>query len=167
MSVRYLVKIHCYHGDYSARVPDLPGCVAAADSIEEVKDLIAEAIGMHLEFMRESGERIPAPRQSIRFAIDESSAEELLTWVEVKAPAPSSPRRKMRDESAKLDVDTPLPCPECGVEALVRFQGDCTLLDGTLIRNLARFHCESCGADVFDRAAMREIRRQRGTKIGT
>jgi hypothetical protein len=34
-----------------------------------------------------------------------------------------------------------------------------------LIKNLARFHCTNCGADVFDRSAMREIRRQRGKKV--
>jgi YgiT-type zinc finger domain-containing protein len=59
----------------------------------------------------------------------------------------------------------PLPCPECGAEALVRVQGDCTLLDGTVVRNLSRYHCSNCGADVFDRAAMREIRKQRGKKV--
>jgi predicted RNase H-like HicB family nuclease len=85
--MRFLVKIHRFEGDYSATVPDLPGCVAAADSIKEVKELIAKPVALHLELMRNSGEQIPSPRNSIRFEIDESSDEEFCTWVEVKTRA--------------------------------------------------------------------------------
>jgi len=42
-------------------VPDLPGCVAASDSRGEVEQLIAEAIGAHMESLREHGEPVPAP----------------------------------------------------------------------------------------------------------
>lgn len=48
--------------------------------------MIAEAIEMHLEMMHQSGELIPAPTQRIEFAVDDSSAEELCTWVEVDVP---------------------------------------------------------------------------------
>jgi predicted RNase H-like HicB family nuclease len=84
--MRFLVRIYRFAGDYSAMVPDLPGCVAAADTIEEVRELIAQAITMHLETMRESRVRIAAPRQSMEFAIDESSEEEFCTWVEARLP---------------------------------------------------------------------------------
>ncbi len=48
-------------GSFSAYVPDLPGCVACGDSQDEVKSLIREAIGMHLESLRQHGETIPTP----------------------------------------------------------------------------------------------------------
>ena len=46
---------------YSAYVPDLPGCVAAGSTQEEVRSLMEEAIEMHLETMREDGDPIPEP----------------------------------------------------------------------------------------------------------
>jgi predicted RNase H-like HicB family nuclease len=46
---------------FSAYVPDLPGCVAAGKSLEEARDLIAEAIAMHIEGMRQDGEPVPEP----------------------------------------------------------------------------------------------------------
>ena len=48
-------------GSYSAYVPDLPGCVACGDTADEVRQLIQEAIPLHLELMREQGEPIPVP----------------------------------------------------------------------------------------------------------
>jgi predicted RNA-binding Zn-ribbon protein involved in translation (DUF1610 family) len=74
----------------------------------------------------------------------------------------SSPRKKAPASATTLDpVATVLPCPECGEESLRQIQGDCTLLDGTVVQGLVRYHCTSCNADLFDRAAMREIRKQR------
>ena len=46
---------------WSAYVPDLHGCVAAGDTREEVKGLVREAIGLHIEALREDGEPVPAP----------------------------------------------------------------------------------------------------------
>ena len=46
---------------WGAYVPDLPGCVAAAESEAEVKQLIQEAIEFHLEDLADSGAEIPAP----------------------------------------------------------------------------------------------------------
>jgi predicted RNase H-like HicB family nuclease len=46
---------------YGAYVPDLPGCVAVAETREEVEQLIKGAIEMHLKGMREDGEPIPEP----------------------------------------------------------------------------------------------------------
>ena len=48
-------------GGYGAYVPDLPGCVAVGDSLDEVRTLIREAIEMHLSGMREDGATIPPP----------------------------------------------------------------------------------------------------------
>jgi predicted RNase H-like HicB family nuclease len=46
---------------WSAYVPDLPGCVAAGDTREELETLMREAIAMHVEALREDGESVPQP----------------------------------------------------------------------------------------------------------
>jgi len=48
--------------NWSAYVPDLPGCVAAGKTREETERLIREAIELHTEALREDGEPIPEPR---------------------------------------------------------------------------------------------------------
>ncbi len=52
------------HTDWGAYVPDLPGCVAVGATREEVERLIGEAIGFHLQGMREDGEPIPQPNST-------------------------------------------------------------------------------------------------------
>lgn len=46
---------------YSAYVPDLPGCIAASQSLREIQELMAEAVELHLDAMRQDGEAIPEP----------------------------------------------------------------------------------------------------------
>lgn len=46
---------------YGAYIPDLPGCVAAAETLAEVKRLIREAVALHLEGLRADGDPIPPP----------------------------------------------------------------------------------------------------------
>jgi len=58
---RYLVVIERAGANYSAYIPDLPGVMAAADSPEEVRELMREALAMHLEGMREDGIPLPEP----------------------------------------------------------------------------------------------------------
>ncbi|MHB1534961.1 MAG: type II toxin-antitoxin system HicB family antitoxin [Acidimicrobiales bacterium] len=57
----YVVVIEYEDGAWGAYVPDLPGCVAVGKSRDEVERLIAEAIPLHIESMREQGEPVPAP----------------------------------------------------------------------------------------------------------
>ena len=57
--MRYAVVIEKAEGNYSAYVPDLPGCVTVGDTIEEVKPNIQEAIEFHLESLQEDGLPIP------------------------------------------------------------------------------------------------------------
>jgi predicted RNase H-like HicB family nuclease len=57
--MRYAVLIERGSNSYGAYVPDLPGCVAIGESIEEVRQLIQEAIEFHLEGLREDGSYIP------------------------------------------------------------------------------------------------------------
>ncbi len=60
--MRFAIVIEKGDTSWGAYVPDLPGCVAAADTRDEAYTLIREAIGLHLEGMREDGEPIPAPQ---------------------------------------------------------------------------------------------------------
>jgi predicted RNase H-like HicB family nuclease len=63
------------HG-WSASVPDLPGCVAVAKTIESALRLIQGAIEMHLQGMREDGHRPPRPKlRSVRPRLDKSGCE--------------------------------------------------------------------------------------------
>ncbi len=54
--------------NYSAYVPDLPGCVAAGDSLEEVIRLMEEGIAFHLEGLREDGLPAPEPTTQVAYA---------------------------------------------------------------------------------------------------
>ena len=50
---------------FSAHVPDLPGCVAAAATLEETRELMREAIEFHIEGMRINGDTVPEPTPHI------------------------------------------------------------------------------------------------------
>ncbi|MFB2771242.1 type II toxin-antitoxin system HicB family antitoxin [Pelatocladus sp. BLCC-F211] len=59
--MRYAIVIEKADGNYSAYVPDLPGCVATGLTLEEVEEQMREAITFHLEGLREDGLPIPEP----------------------------------------------------------------------------------------------------------
>ncbi len=59
--MRYLIIIEKGETSYGAYAPDLPGCGAVGATVEEVHQLIQEAIEMHLEGLREDGLPIPEP----------------------------------------------------------------------------------------------------------
>jgi len=59
--MRYAIVIEKSAGNYSAYVPDLPGCVAAGASVEEVERDIREAIRFHIEGLRAEGLEVPPP----------------------------------------------------------------------------------------------------------
>lgn len=61
MTREYAVIYEQDKSDWGAWVPDLPGCVAAGDTREEVERLIREAIQAHIESLREHGEPVPEP----------------------------------------------------------------------------------------------------------
>jgi predicted RNase H-like HicB family nuclease len=59
--MRYAVIYEKTDTGYSAYVPDLPGCIAAGDTLEQTSQLMLEAIEFHLAGMREDGDAIPEP----------------------------------------------------------------------------------------------------------
>ena len=66
--MRYGIAIEQGENSYGAYVPDLPGCVAAAPSREEVIKLIHEAIAEHICILHEEGMQVPAPHSTAEYA---------------------------------------------------------------------------------------------------
>ena len=60
--MKYTVVIEETPNNYAAYVPDLAGCVATANTREELLEEIREAIEFHIEAMREDGESVPEPK---------------------------------------------------------------------------------------------------------
>ena len=65
--MRYAIVIEKGPTSYGAYVPDLPGCVAAAETHAEAVELIKEAIQFHLEEMRIEGLPVPEPSSSAEY----------------------------------------------------------------------------------------------------
>jgi predicted RNase H-like HicB family nuclease len=59
--MRYAIVIEKADGNYSAYVPDLPGCVATGDTVAAVEDRIREAVRFHIEGLEADGLAIPEP----------------------------------------------------------------------------------------------------------
>lgn len=57
----YTIIIEDAGSNFAAYAPDVPGCAAAADTIEETRQLIEEALVLHLKMLRGMGEPIPLP----------------------------------------------------------------------------------------------------------
>ncbi len=67
MSNRYAIVIEQTDTGFSAYAPDLPGCVAAGDSVGEVVDEMAAAISFHIDGLREIGEQVPQPTSTTAY----------------------------------------------------------------------------------------------------
>jgi predicted RNase H-like HicB family nuclease len=65
--MRYAIVIEKTDGNYSAYVPDLPGCVATGDTIEAVEREIRDAIRFHIDGLKEDGLPVPAPTSSVEY----------------------------------------------------------------------------------------------------
>ena len=65
--MQYAIVIEKSPSGFGAYVPDLPGCVAVAESEREVRELIRAAIELHVESLREDGEPVPAPAATVGY----------------------------------------------------------------------------------------------------
>jgi predicted RNase H-like HicB family nuclease len=65
--MKYAVIVEEGENSFGAYVPDLPGCVAVAETKEGVLELIQEAIEFHIEGLREDDQSIPEPSSSIEY----------------------------------------------------------------------------------------------------
>ena len=65
--MRYAVVIEQAESNYSAFVPDLPGCVATGNTLPEIEQQIREAIAFHLDGLREDGLEIPKALSTVDY----------------------------------------------------------------------------------------------------
>jgi predicted RNase H-like HicB family nuclease len=65
--MKYLVVIEKAERNYGAYVPDLPGCIATASTLDELHRNIRSAVAMHLEGLREDGLPVPEPQTQAEF----------------------------------------------------------------------------------------------------
>jgi predicted RNase H-like HicB family nuclease len=63
----YLVATRGSHRNFSAYVPDLPGCVATGATLAEAEQNIREAIEFHIEGMRDDGTPVPPPSSHVDY----------------------------------------------------------------------------------------------------
>jgi predicted RNase H-like HicB family nuclease len=91
--MRYAVVIERGKKNYGAYVPDVPGCVAVGDTVQEALANIREALEFHFEGMREDGEAIPDPASLVDY-VDVNTGS---------APADATPAaRTSRKRTEKL-----------------------------------------------------------------
>ncbi len=65
--MKYLVVIERTENNYSAYLPDIPGCVATGKTIQEVRKMMKEALELHLKGLKEDGFPIPTPTSEAGF----------------------------------------------------------------------------------------------------
>ena len=65
--MRYAIVIEKTEGNYSAYVPDLPGCVVTGTTIAEVEAEIRDAIAYHLDGLREDGSPVPPGASQVEY----------------------------------------------------------------------------------------------------
>jgi predicted RNase H-like HicB family nuclease len=65
--MRYAIVIERAESNFSAYVPDLPGCVATGATLEEIERHIREAIAFHLNGLREDGIPVPQPSSKVEY----------------------------------------------------------------------------------------------------
>ncbi|MCR9122672.1 MAG: type II toxin-antitoxin system HicB family antitoxin [Phyllobacteriaceae bacterium] len=65
--MKYAVVIEKAEGNYSAYVPDLPGCVATGATAREAEANIAVAIRLHLEGLKADGVEVPSPTSIVEY----------------------------------------------------------------------------------------------------
>ena len=65
--MRYAIVIENAENNFSAYVPDLPGCVATGATLEEAEHEIREAIAFHIDGLREDGLPVPLPTSQVEY----------------------------------------------------------------------------------------------------
>jgi predicted RNase H-like HicB family nuclease len=65
--MRYAIVIEKAENNFAAYVPDLPGCVATGETVEETEQHIREAIEFHIRGMREDGLPVPDPSSRVDY----------------------------------------------------------------------------------------------------
>ena len=67
--MKYLIVIEKANYNYSAYLPDVPGCIATGDTVEETKKNITEALAMHMQGLAEDGLSSPEPKAKADYVV--------------------------------------------------------------------------------------------------
>jgi predicted RNase H-like HicB family nuclease len=65
--MKYAVVIENAGSNFSAYVPDLPGCVATGQTVEQVERKISSAIRFHLQGLQKDGHPVPKPSSAVEY----------------------------------------------------------------------------------------------------
>ncbi|MBR1222916.1 type II toxin-antitoxin system HicB family antitoxin [Bradyrhizobium sp. U87765 SZCCT0131] len=85
---QYIALIHKdANSDYGVSFPDLPGCVTAGATLDEARDMAAEALALHLEGLQDDGEAIPEPSSLESIMSDPENRDGVAILVAAPAPA--------------------------------------------------------------------------------
>jgi predicted RNase H-like HicB family nuclease len=100
MTNNYLVVYAKYKGsNFSGYAPDVPGCVSAGDTLEEMEAMMREALESHLELLSERGYAIPEPASvNVEFKAEDFEDTEyfVVQKLEVKIPTHEHNRESVR-----------------------------------------------------------------------
>ena len=106
MKLTYVVVFEKGPNNYSAYIPDLPGCVSVGRTWEEMHWMIREAITVHLEAMYEDGDPIPSPQTSVAEALSYHKETYPEALSDYPVPAAELERMGITDEpAAVLEVE--------------------------------------------------------------
>jgi predicted RNase H-like HicB family nuclease len=67
--MEFAIVIERAEHNYAAYVPDLPGCVATGDTVEDAEQQLREAILFHLQGLRDDGQPIPQPTSKVNYVV--------------------------------------------------------------------------------------------------
>ncbi|MCK4658397.1 MAG: type II toxin-antitoxin system HicB family antitoxin [Phycisphaerae bacterium] len=108
--MRYGVVIEKANGNYSAYVPDLPGCVATGRTVEEVEREIREAIRFHIDGLCEDGLLVPEPTSICQYVVlDEPVPADIAAETPVKVVFEPEQARHVLDRIAELAAPDEMP----------------------------------------------------------
>lgn len=90
---QYIALIHKdADSDYGVSFPDLPGCITAGSTLDEARDMAAEALALHLEGLAEDGEAAPEPSSLEAVMADKDNMDGVAILVPAPVAAPKSVR---------------------------------------------------------------------------
>ena len=110
MKLKFVVVFEQGANNYSAYVPDLPGCVSTGKTWEKMLVMIEEAITGHVEVMLEFGDPLPECHMTLEEAMvyhsEPWTEEELAAWAEFDDGSPT-----LSVTFKEIEVEVAVPSP--------------------------------------------------------